>query len=182
MSITKRLSSWRKRKGCHDNKSENDATQHIGSGSSWRCRWKRKSDVSELSKMVGCSRLPGSHMSVTRQKRGNVNRQFWTRGEQGCISYITQHAFVSRVIVSAVIPSKRANKDDSGSVQNRGRRHSRDNGNGSSCSRFIVVQGHRWYSAQQRVVVLVFENELDESEVFGRHGTWGLRTCRTRFF
>ena len=32
---------------------------HIGSDSSWRYRCKRKNDGSVLSKMVGCSRLPG---------------------------------------------------------------------------------------------------------------------------
>ncbi|EMS60069.1 MATE efflux family protein ALF5 [Triticum urartu] len=33
--------------------------------------------------------------------------------------------------------------------------------------------GHRWYSAQQREVVLVCEDELDESDVFRRHGGLG---------
>ncbi|EMS60920.1 hypothetical protein TRIUR3_30885 [Triticum urartu] len=37
--------------------------------------------------MVGCSRLLGSHMSVARQKRGNVHRQFRLEAKQGCISY-----------------------------------------------------------------------------------------------
>ena len=44
--------------------------QHIGSGSSQRYRCKRRRDVSESCKMVGWSRLPGSHGTVARQKRG----------------------------------------------------------------------------------------------------------------
>src|SRR3954469_3083313 len=36
--------------------------QHIGFGSSWRYRCKRKCvDVQNMLEMVGCSRLPGSH-------------------------------------------------------------------------------------------------------------------------
>ena len=44
--------------------------QHIGSGSSRRYRCKRKWAWASHARMVGCSRIPGSHGTVAWQKRG----------------------------------------------------------------------------------------------------------------
>src|SRR6186997_2432812 len=54
--------------------SENDATQHLGSGNSLRVRCKRKGGVSERNKMKGgVIPSPGSHESARRQPRSMTN-------------------------------------------------------------------------------------------------------------
>ena len=55
-------------------RSENEATQHLGSGNSLRVRCKRKDGVSESNEMKGGAiPLPGSHESATRQPRNMTN-------------------------------------------------------------------------------------------------------------
>ena len=59
---TKRVPRRRNKNGATATYSKMMPRQHIGSGSSWRYRCKRKrADVWNMLEMVGCSRLPGSH-------------------------------------------------------------------------------------------------------------------------
>ena len=124
-------SPWRNKKGataakqkwCHGNISENDAMatypkmmprQHIGSGSSRRYRCKRRRDVSESCKMVGWSRLPGSHRTVARQKRGiarTIRSRCKTRASH------STHAFGPRRSFSAVyLRSVQSGRNEFGAV------------------------------------------------------------------
>ena len=116
--------------------------QHIGSGSSRRYRCKRRrADVRNMLEMVGCSRLPGSHGTVARQKRG-IARTIRSRSKR-CISFNTcirsrassrGYTFEACVFgaVRVVEGSSCSRGDGSGTY------HS-----GSSCSSPVDVRGPR---------------------------------------
>ena len=89
------LSPWWNEKGAMATIPKMMPRQHIGSGSSWRYRFKRKcADVRNMLEMVGCSRLPGSHGSVAWKRVTNR-----TRCKQ-CISYNT--CIPSTAVVSSL--------------------------------------------------------------------------------
>ena len=66
-------SPWRNKTGATATITKMVPRQHSGPGNSWRYRCKRKCDVSESCKMVGWSRIPGSHGTAAWQTR-NVQR------------------------------------------------------------------------------------------------------------
>ena len=129
---TKRVPRRRNKNGATATYPKMMPRQHIGSGSSWRYRCKRKCDGSESCKMVGCSRLPGSHGIVAWKRGGTCN------DNSDMVQTRASHTTCIRSTNIVSVLYLRSVRFRSGSSR-RGSSRSRD-GRGS---RFVVVRGRR---------------------------------------
>ena len=169
----KHLVTMAEQKGCHGGETKMVPRQHSGPGSSWRYRCKRRrADVRNMLEMVGCSRLPGSHGTVARQKRGIARIDHGAK-----LEHLIQHMHSVHGRRLGVIPSKRAFSERFESsrevVVHDDGRGTRDLGNGSrTCPERNL--SHPRYSGVVEVVVQLLSWEVvvhgvgSGTRVFGR--------------